>query len=131
MEHPPKEETPPIEPIALPTEVNVGHTLPSPTDTLLERDTMVLSTKPDVEIPKDLLTSQATNPIEVGTQVVPTTRLVVELAIPLMPSNQAEGERQYMLVVTALVRRLNLEATRIILQDMVTTSVGRVAFKNP
>ena len=36
-----------------------------------------------------------------------------------------------MLVVTALVRRLNLEATRVILRDTVTTSVGRVAFENP
>ena len=65
------------------------------------------------------------------TQVVPTTRLVVQPAVPLTPSDQAEREKQNMLVVTALVRKLNLEATRIILGDMVTTSVGRVAFDNP
>ena len=36
-----------------------------------------------------------------------------------------------MLAVTALVRRLNLEATRVILGDMVTTSVEGVTFQNP
>ena len=35
-----------------------------------------------------------------------------------------------MLVVTALVRRLNLEATGVILRDMVTASAGEVAFQN-
>ena len=78
----------------------------------------VLSTKPEVEVPKDLLTSQATSPIEVVTQVVPTTGLVVKLAGPLIPSDQAEGERQYVLVVSASVRRLNLEATTVIHGDM-------------
>ena len=57
FKHPPKEETPPIEPIALPTEVDVGNTLLDPADTPLERNTMVLSTKADMEIPKDLPTS--------------------------------------------------------------------------
>ena len=36
-----------------------------------------------------------------------------------------------MLVVTASVRRLNLEATGVILRDTVTASVGGVAFWNP
>ena len=36
-----------------------------------------------------------------------------------------------MLVVTALLRRLNLEVTRVILGDMVTASAGGVAFQNP
>ena len=36
-----------------------------------------------------------------------------------------------MLVVTALVRRMNLEATRVVLGDMVTTSAGGAAFQNP
>ena len=34
FEHPPEEETQPVEPIALPTKVNVGHTLPGPADAL-------------------------------------------------------------------------------------------------
>ena len=36
-----------------------------------------------------------------------------------------------MLVVTALVRRLNLETTRVILGDTVTASAGGAAFQNP
>ena len=36
-----------------------------------------------------------------------------------------------MLVVTALVRRLNLEGTRVVLGDMVTTLAGGVTFQNP
>ena len=92
---------------------------------------MVLPTEPEVEVPKDLATGLATSPIKVVTQVVPTTGLVVKLADPLIPSDQAEGERWYMLVVTALVRRLNLEATGVILGDTVTTSAGGVAFEYP
>ena len=131
FEHPLKEEIPPVEPITLPTKVVVGHTLPGPADTLPERDALALSTKPEVETPKDLPIGQATSPIKVGTQVLPTTGSVVKLASPLSLSNWAEGERQNMLVVTASVRRLNLEATRVILGDTVTTSAGGVAFENP
>ena len=105
--HPPKEETPPAEPITLPTKVDVEYTPPGPSETLPERDATVLSTKFDVEIPKDLLTGQATNPIKVETQVVPTTRSVVKLDGPLAPHNQGEGERWCVLVVTALIGRLN------------------------
>ena len=83
----------PAAPITLSAKVDVEHTLPGPAVTALERDAMVLPTKSDVEIPKDLPTSWATSPIEVETQVVPTTRLVVKLASPLTPSNQAEEER--------------------------------------
>ena len=36
-----------------------------------------------------------------------------------------------MLVVTALVRRLNLEATGVILGDTVTASAGGAAFQSP
>ena len=115
----------------MPTKVDVENTLPGPADTLLERDATVFLTEPDVEIPKDLLTSQATSLIKVETQVVPTTGLVVELAGPLTSSNQAKGERWCMLVVTASMRRLNLEATRVTFRDTVTASDGRVAFKNP
>ena len=120
-----------VEPIALPTEADVGHTLPGPADTLPERDAMAPSTELEVEAPKDLLIGQATSPIKVGTQVLPTTGLVVKLASPLAPFDQAEGERWYMLVVTASVRRLHLEATGVILGDTVTASAGGVAFENP
>ena len=73
LKHPPEEETPPVKPIALPTLDDVGHTLPGPADPPLERDTTVLSTKPKVEVPKDLPTGQATSPIKTVTQIVPTT----------------------------------------------------------
>ena len=111
--------------------VDVGHTLPGPADTPLERDGTVLSTEPEVEVPKGLPTCKATSPIRVTAQIAPTTGPVVELTGPLIQSNQAEEERWYVLVVTALVRRLNLEATRVILRDTVTTLAGGVAFKNP
>ena len=80
---------------------------------------------------KYLLTSQAISPIEVETQVIPTTGSVVKLANPLTPSDKAEEERWCMLIVTASMGRLNLEATGVTLSDMVTASVGRVAFENP
>ena len=128
FEPPPEEDTPPIEPIASPIVNDVGHTLSGLGNPLLEGDAIVLSTKPKME---DWLTGQDARPIEAVTQLVPTTALVVELTSPIIPSNQTKQERQYMLVVTVLVRRLNLEATRVILRDMVTTSAGGVAFQNP
>ena len=131
FEHPPEEETPLVKPIALPTVNDVGHTLPGLADPPLEGDTTILSTKPKVEVLKDLLIGQATSPIEAVTQIVPTTALVVGLTSPIIPSDQTAEERWYVLVVTASVRRLNLEATGVILRDTVTTSARRVAFKNP
>ena len=62
---------------------------------------------------------------------VPTTALVVELTSPIVLPDQTEEERWYVLVVTALVRRLNLESTGVILGDMVTALAGGVAFWNP
>ena len=125
---PPTEKTPPVKPIALPTVDDVGHTPPGLGNPLPDGDVTVLSTKPEME---DWLTGQDTSPIEAITQLVPTTALVVELTSPIIPSNQTEEERWYVLVVTALVRRLNLEATRVILGDTVTASAGGAAFWNP
>ena len=128
---PPEEEIPPAEPTTLPAKVDVKDTLPGTAQTPLGGDATVLSTKSDAETPKDLLTSWATNPTKVETQVVPITRSVVELAGPLTPSNQAEEERWCVLIVTSSIGRMNLEATRVSPRDMVTALVGRVAFKNP
>ena len=128
---PPKEETSPAEHTTLSAEVDVKDTLPGTAETPLGGDAMVLLTKSDMEIQKDLLTGQAISPIKVETQVVPTTGLVVELASPLTPSDQAEEERRCILIVTASLGRLNLEATGVTLGDMVTASVRRVAFVNP
>ena len=62
---------------------------------------------------------------------IPTTASVVELTNPIIPPDQTEEERWYMLVVTASVRRLNLESPRVIFRDMVTTLAREVAFQNP
>ena len=121
---PPQEETLPVKPIPSLTMDDVEHTPPGLANPLPEADATVLSTKPEM---KDWPTGQDASPIEAETQLVPTTTLVDELTIPIIPSNQAEEERWYVLVVTASVRRLNLEATGVILRDTVTTS----AFQNP
>ena len=128
---PPKEEIPPAEPTTSTAEVDIKDTLPGTAEAPPGGDTMILSTKSDAETPKDPLTSQATSPTEVETQVVCTTRLLVKLAGLLTPSNQAEEERWCVLIVTASMGRLNLEATGVTPRDTVTASVGRVAFKNP
>ena len=125
---PPEEETLPVKPIALPTVDDVGHTPPGLAIFPLEGDTTFLSTKSEME---DWPMGQGASPIEAATQLVPTTALVVELTSPLILPDQTEEERGYMLVVTALVRRLNLEATGVILGDTVTTSARGVAFQNP
>ena len=44
---------------------------------------MVLSNEPEVEVPKDLLTGQATNPTGAVAQIVPTIGPVVKLTGPL------------------------------------------------
>ena len=83
---------------------------------------MVLATKSKVE---GWPTGQDASPIEAVTQPV------AKLTSPIVPLNQTEEERWDMLVVTASLRRLNLETTGVILGDMVTVSAGGVAFSNP
>ena len=92
---------------------------------------MVLSAKPKVEVPKGLPTGKATSPIRAVAQIVPTTGPVVKWTGPLIPRDQTKDERWYVLVVTASVRRLNFEATGVILRDTITASAGGVASKNP
>ena len=102
----PEEETPLVESIASPTAKNVGHTPSGLANPLLEGDATVLST-------------------------ILTTASVVELTSPIILPDQTEEERWYVLVVTALVRRLNLESTGVVLGDTVTTLAGGVVFQNP
>ena len=97
-------------------------------DPPLEGNASDLSAKPKM---KDWLTGQGTSFIKAIIQLVPPKALVVKLTSPISSSDQTEEERQYMLVVTALVRRLNLEATRVILGNTVTTSARNGAFQNP
>ena len=69
--------------------------------------------------------------IEAATQSASTTMSGVKLTSPIAPPNQAEKEKQYVLVMTASIRQLNLEMTGVILRDTVTTSPRRSAFQNP
>ena len=55
----------------------------------------------------------------------------VELTSPITPPEWTEEEKQYVLVVTASIRRLNLERTGVVLGDMVTALPRRSAFQNP
>ena len=100
---------------------------------LEERDAMALSTKPEVEVPKNLPTRQTTDPAGADAQAIPTTGPMVKLTIPLVPSDQAKEEHGYNMyqLVTTSVRRLNLETIGTILGDMVTASARGVAFENP
>ena len=50
---------------------------------------------------------------------------------PIVPPNQTEEEKQYVLVVTTSVRSLNWEMTSVILGDMVTTLAGGGVFWDP
>ena len=100
-------------------------------DPLLGGDATDLSTTPREESPKDWQTGLATSPIEAAAPIVPTTASVVKLTSPIALSDQTEEERWYVLDVTALVSGLNLEATGVILRDMVTALAGRVTFQNP
>ena len=91
-------------------------------------DATVLSTKPKME---DKPTGQDANPIEAATQPASTAASVVELTSSIIPPDQMEEERWYMLVLTALVRSLNIKTTGVILRDMVSVSAGGVASWNP
>ena len=89
---------------------------------------MVLSTKPNME---DQLTGQDASLIEATTQPVSATASVVKLTSPIVPPDQTEEKRHYVLVVTSSVRSLNLQTTGVILDDMVTALARGVAFWNP
>ena len=69
--------------------------------------------------------------IEVATPAASSTVSEVNMTSPITPPNQTKEERQYVLVVTALIRRLNLETTGIILGDTVIAPPDRCALRNP
>ena len=124
----PPEETPPVEPIASPTTDDVWHAPAGLADPLPEGNATAPSTEPEI---KDWLTGQDASPFEAVTQLVAPTASVVKLTSPIVSSGQTEEERQYMLLVTTSVRRLNLEVTGVVLGNTVTTSAGDGAFQNP
>ena len=92
------------------------------------RHTIVPSTRPQTE---DWLIGQDACLIVVTTQTASTTMPGVEMTSPINPSDQTEEERWYVLVVTALIRRLNLEMTGVTLGDTVTALPSGSAFQNP
>ena len=66
-------------------------------------------------------TTQTTSPIMSG----------VELTRPIAPPDRMEEENQYVLVVIASIRQLNLENTSVDLGELVTASPGRGALWDP
>ena len=91
-------------------------------------DTTVPSTKLQME---DQPIGQDASPIEAATQTATITASVVKLASPIIPPNQTEEEKWYVLVVTTLMRIFNLDTTGVILRNMVTTLARGGAFQNP
>ena len=55
----------------------------------------------------------------------------VELTRPIAPPDRMKEENQYVLVITAWIRQLNLETISVDLGELVTASPGRGAFQNP
>ena len=82
-------------------------------------------TKPQME---DWPMGQYASFIEVATQAASATMSGVSMTGPITPPDQVEEERQYVLVVTTLIRRLNLEMTGVILGDTVTVPPSKSAF---
>ena len=69
--------------------------------------------------------------MEATTQTTSPTMSGVELTRPITPPDRMEEENQYVLVVTTLIRQLNLETTSVDLRELVTALPGRGAFQNP
>ena len=68
--------------------------------------------------------------MEAPTQTVSPTMSGAELTRPIAPLDRTEEENWYVLVITALIRQLNLEITGVDLRELVTALPGRGAFWN-
>ena len=68
--------------------------------------------------------------MEVTTQTASPAMSGVELTGPITPPDRMEEENWYILVVTTLIRQLNLETAGVDLGELVTASPGRGAFWN-
>ena len=69
--------------------------------------------------------------MEATTQTASPTMSRVELTRPTAPPDRMEEENQCVLVMTTLIRQLNLETTSVDLGETVTALPGRGAFLNP
>ena len=74
---------------------------------------------------------QNTSFMEATTQTTSPAMSNVELTRPITPPDRTEEENQYMLVITASIRQLNLETTGVDLGESEAASPGRGAFQNP
>ena len=92
------------------------------------RHTTVPPTRPQME---DQPIGQDASFIEVATQAASSTVSGVDMTSPITLPNEMEEERQYVLMVTDLIRRLNLEMTGVILGDTVIAPPSKSAFQNP
>ena len=92
------------------------------------RHTTVPPIRPQME---DQLIRQEASFIGAATPAASSTMLGVNMTRPVTPPNQMEQDRWYALVVTASIRRLNLEMTGVILGDTVITLPIGSAFQNP
>ena len=69
--------------------------------------------------------------MEASTQTVSPTMSRVELTRPITSPDRRKEENQDVLVMTALIRQLNLETTGVVLGEKVAASPRRSAFWYP
>ena len=69
--------------------------------------------------------------VEATTQTASPTMSGVKLTRPITPPDRTEEENWYVLVMTTLIRLLNLETSGVVLRETVTALPRRSAFQNP
>ena len=74
---------------------------------------------------------QNTGFMEATTQATSPAMSGVELTRPLPPPDRTEEENWHVLVITTLIRQLNLETASVDLGELLTALTGRGAFQNP
>ena len=111
--------------------VNLGDTSqwPQTSSTSFERMDPPLSPRPTPV--GNWPVEQNTSFMEATTQTASPAMSRVELTRPITPPDRMEEENWYVLVITALIRQLNLETTGVELGESVTALPGRGAFWNP
>ena len=109
-----------------PTDLGRADSPLSPCVTISERTyTTVPLTRPQVD---NQPIGQDASLMEAATQIASTTMSGVELTSPITPLDQTEEKNWYVLVMTNLIRWLNLETTSVVLGETVTASLRRSAF---
>ena len=111
--------------------VNPGATSqwPQTSSTCFGRMDPALSPRPTPEGNQHI--EQNTSFMEATAQTASPATSCVELTRPITPLDRMEEENQYILVITTLIRQLNLETAGVDLRKLVTASPGKGAFHNP